>query len=163
MPINFPSNPSYGSTYSYPYEGITQTWTYQQINGPNGSTGAWISGSFSIDSGPEHIIGIISGTSEKIQSEAKWKYDVYRADYNNNSSWQISSEQITSGAVNTFEAANTSNLAYGFVVESGEGITLSGFTGFAIFPVPDNTVVEVFQDSNGVYFSAPNPIKGDCE
>ena len=65
-------------------------------------------------------------------------------------------------AKNLLEFQNTSTTAYGISVTGDQGITLSGFTGFAVMPVPNGTLVELIYKGGNYFFSAPNPIDGVC-
>lgn len=102
--------------------------------------------------------GSISGNS-KTSGIARWDYTVYNADFNG-SGWNISSPSVT--AYNLLEYQNTGTTAYGISVTGDQGITLTGFTGFAVMSVPNGTVVELIYKSGSYFFSAPNPIDGVC-
>lgn len=102
-------------------------------------------------------LGSVSGNSKE-SGVAKWEYTVYSADFNG--SWVISSPSVT--ATNLLEVQNTGTTAYGISVTGDQGITLSGFTGFAIMPVPNGTLVELIYKGGNYFFSAPNPIDGIC-
>jgi hypothetical protein len=102
--------------------------------------------------------GSISGNS-KTSGIARWDYTVYNADFNG-SGWDISSPSVT--AYNLLEYQNTGTTAYGISVTGDQGITLTGFTGFAIMPVPNGTIVELSYKGGKYFFSAPNPIDGIC-
>jgi len=175
MPINFPSNPGYGSGlssfYSYSAGGINQSWYW-------GDTGdypveAWIpfnsnAGGLIIGApgsqgpqgptGPNYDIGSISGNIKE-SGVARWQYTVFSAEFNG-SSWVIQSPSIT--ATNLLEVGNIGKTAYGISVTGNDGITLSGFSGFALMPVPNGTLVEMTHRGGKYFFSAPNPIDGKC-
>jgi hypothetical protein len=102
--------------------------------------------------------GSISGNS-KTSGIARWDYTVYNADFNG-SGWDISSPSVT--AYNLLEYQNTGTTAYGISVTGNQGITLTGFTGFAIMPVPNGTIIELSYKGGKYFFSAPNPIDGIC-
>jgi hypothetical protein len=103
-------------------------------------------------------LGSISGNSKE-SGVARWEYIVYSADFNG-TSWSIGAPSVT--AKNLLEIQNTGTTAYGISVTGDQGITLSGFTGFAVMPVPNGTVVELIYKSGSYFFSAPNPIDGVC-
>jgi hypothetical protein len=103
-------------------------------------------------------MGSISGNSKE-SGIARWDYTVYSADFNG-SSWVVSSPSVT--ATNLLEVQNTGTTAYGISVTGDQGITLSGFTGFAVMPVPNGTLVELIYKGGNFFFSAPNPIDGIC-
>ena len=102
--------------------------------------------------------GSLSGNS-KTSGIARWDYVVYNADFNG-SGWNISSPSVT--AYNLLEIQNTGTTAYGISVTGDQGLTLTGFTGFAIMPVPNGTIVELSYKRGKYFFSAPNPIDGIC-
>lgn len=102
--------------------------------------------------------GSISGNS-KTSGIARWDYTVYNTDFNG-SGWDVSSPSVT--AYNLLEYQNTGTTAYGISVTGDQGITLTGFTGFAIMPVPNGTIVELSYKGGKYFFSAPNPIDGIC-
>lgn len=102
--------------------------------------------------------GSISGNS-KTSGIAKWDYTVYNATFDG-SEWNISSPSIT--AYNLLEVRNTGTTAYGISVTGDQGLTLSGFTGFSVMPVPNGTIVELSYRGGKYFFSAPNIINGSC-
>jgi hypothetical protein len=110
----------------------------------------------SITFGPE--FGSISG-NEQTSGIAKWDYTVYNTTFDG-SEWITSSPSIT--AYNLLEIQNTSTSAYGISVTGDQGLTLSGFTGFAVMPVPNGTIVELSYRGGKYFFSAPNIINGSC-
>ena len=103
-------------------------------------------------------LGSISGNSKE-SGVARWEYTVYSADFNG-TSWSIGAPSVT--AKNLLEIQNTGTTAYGISVTGDQGITLTGFTGFAIMSVPNGTIVELIYKSGSYFFSAPNPIDGVC-
>ena len=102
--------------------------------------------------------GSISG-NEQTSGIAKWDYTVYNTTFDG-SEWITSSPSIT--AYNLLEIQNTSTSAYGISVTGDQGLTLSGFTGFAVMPVPNGTIVELSYRGGKYFFSAPNIINGSC-
>ena len=104
--------------------------------------------------------GIIVGSTKRSSDKAMWNYQLFEGTYNG-STWDQGSK-LTELAKNLLEFGNTPTTAYGISVLSGAGVTLSGFTGFSIKPVPDGTIVEVLIDGTAFFFSAPNPIDGTC-
>ena len=110
----------------------------------------------SITFGPE--FGSISG-NEQTSGIAKWDYTVYNTTFDG-SELITSSPSIT--AYNLLEIQNTSTSAYGISVTGDQGLTLSGFTGFAVMPVPNGTIVELSYRGGKYFFSAPNIINGSC-
>lgn len=103
-------------------------------------------------------LGSISGNSKE-PNVAKWEYTVYSADFDG-SSLLVGPPSVT--AKNLLEFQNTSTTAYGISVTGDQGITLSGFTGFAVTPVPNGTLVKLIYKGGNYFFSAPNPIDGVC-
>ena len=103
-------------------------------------------------------MGTISGNT-KDSGIAKWTYTVFDTSFDG-SSW-ITGNSSVSG-YNLLEVNNTSTTAYATSVTGSEGITLAGFTGFAVQPVPDGTKVELIYQSGTYFFSAPNPVTGEC-
>lgn len=100
----------------------------------------------------------ISGNAQA-SGTARWDYTVYNASYNG-SEWITSSPSIT--AYNLLEVQNTGTTAYGISVTGDRGLTLSGFTGFSVMPVPNGTIVELSYRGGKYFFSAPNIINGSC-
>lgn len=117
----------------------------------------------------------------KVSGIARWKYQwVQVVRKANTSAFADSmfdtlsggrnSDAVSGGAiryaVNLFEVANTSVLAYGMAVTT-DGVALQNADTYDFEPVPLNTIVEMrlTRDRGGVIsptFSAPNPIDGDC-
>lgn len=102
-------------------------------------------------------LGSISGNTKE-NGVARWEYIVYSADFDG--SWIVSSPSVT--AMNLLEINNTTSNAYGTSLTGSEGVTLSGFTGFSVNPVPNGTIVELIYKNGNYFFSAPNPIDGVC-
>lgn len=70
-------------------------------------------------------------------------------------------------ASNTLEYGNTASMAYGFAVDTADGVTLSNVLGFTVQPVPTSTIVmmHAIRANNGgltFCFAAPNRIDGSC-
>jgi hypothetical protein len=107
------------------------------------------------------FMGMITGNADKISGVARWIYDIKPASFNG-SNWSLGGQSLT--ALNLLEFANVTNSAYGMGVLPPDGITLSrpGFTGFSVRPVPNGVPVEVIIKDNTLFFSAPNPIDGEC-
>jgi len=129
---------------------------------------------------PIIILAKITG-STKISGVARWKYsfaEVLRDADTSAMTGTMFSERtggITSGAAsladyratNVLEAANTNALWYGVAVQGAQGTQLVSNDAFNVQPVPNNTVVEMtITRSRGgnafAYFSAPNPVDGNC-
>jgi hypothetical protein len=75
------------------------------------------------------------------------------------------SDTAQGAAWNILEMANTESKAFGFDVTNG--VDLNDFDGFAIEPVPTDTVVQMWftratDGSLRAEFAAPNPINGTC-
>ena len=104
--------------------------------------------------------GIIASSTKRSSDKAMWNYLLFEGTYNG-LTWD-QGIKLTESAKNLLEFGNTPTTAYGISVLSGAGVTLSGFTGFSIKPVPDGTIVEVLIDGTAFFFSAPNPIDGTC-
>lgn len=122
----------------------------QGASGPPGTPG----------SGGETINIALIDSSEKVSGVAKWNYQVRNSTFNG--SWSPSGSSYT--ANNLLEYGNSGTTAYGFSVSTPDGITLqnSNFSGFSIKPVPNGIPVVVFERNGSYFFSAPNPIDGDC-
>ena len=103
-------------------------------------------------------LGTISGNA-KDSGIAKWTYTVFDTSFDG-SSWITGNSSVN--GYNLLEVNNTSTIAYATSVTGSEGITLAGFTGFAVQPVPDGTKVELIYQSGTYFFSAPNPVTGEC-
>ena len=103
-------------------------------------------------------LGTISGNA-KDSGIAKWTYTVFNTSFDG-SSWITGNSSVN--GYNLLEVNNTSTTAYATSVIGSEGITLAGFTGFAVQPVPNGTKVELIYQSGTYFFSAPNPVTGEC-
>lgn len=155
--LTFPKNPSEGQTASWTFTDdnnvvIKRLWTF------DAGTSSWSATPANLASGAGSELGSVSGNSKE-SGVARWEYTVYSADFNG-SSWVVSSPSVT--ATNLLEVQNTGTTAYGISVTGDQGITLSGFTGFAVMPVPNGTLVELIYKGGNYFFSAPNPIDGIC-
>jgi hypothetical protein len=71
-------------------------------------------------------------------------------------------------AGNILEWGNSSSLAYGFAVDTADGVTLQNVTGFSVQPVPNGALVVMHAmrcaNDGGLHFcfAAPNRIDGSC-
>jgi hypothetical protein len=107
------------------------------------------------------FMGMITGNANKFPEVARWIYDIQPASFVDGG-WSLGGQGLT--ALNLLEFANVTNSAYGIGVLTPDGITLSrqGFTGFSVRPVPNGVPVEIIIKNNTLFFSAPNPIDGEC-
>lgn len=163
--LTFPANPYDGQT-------ITQTFTHTGGDAGNRvmvrrwswneSRGVWVTNTGLLTDFVETFIGIVSGNSRSDLTVAKWDYFVFPADYNGSSDKWEANGQSRVTAQNLYEMTNTNDLIYGSDATGAAGLTFENFSGFGVTPVPDNLPVEVYTISSNYFFSAPNPINGDC-
>jgi len=129
---------------------------------------------------PQRFLARITNAT-KITGIARWKYGFEEVLRNPDTSGMATAlfsprtggitsdlqSLATYKATNLLEAGNTSTLWYGVAVQGSQGIQLVSNDAFNVLPVPVNAVVEmtVVRSRGGnafAYFSAPNPIDGDC-
>lgn len=118
---------------------------------------------------PRLITAQITSADIQVGGTAKWNYGWKQVE-RNLLVWQDKPEGLTSAttgcskALNMLEGANTSTLAYGFIVAA---LSLTDYPNYQILPVPNLTVVHLWMlrdatDAISFEFSAPNPIGGEC-
>lgn len=161
--LTFPANPYDGQT-------ITQTFTHTGGDAGNrvmvrrwswnASRGVWVTNTGLLTDFIETFMGVVSGNSRSDGTVAKWTYQIYPSDYDGDK-WSPNGEGRVF-AQNLYEMTNTNDLIYGSDATGAAGLTFENFPGFGVRPVPDGLPVEVYTISSTYFFSAPNPISGDC-
>jgi len=159
----FPPTPEDGQT-------ITQVFTHTGGDAQNrvvvrrwswnASRGVWISNTGLITDYIETFMGVVSGNSRDDLTIAKWTYEVYPSDYDGEKWYPNGNPSVF--AQNLYEMTNTNQIIYGSDATGDEGLTFDKFLGFGVTPVPNGLPIEVYTINSTYFFSAPNPINGDC-
>lgn len=114
------------------------------------------------------------GAATQISGRAIWNYEWTQVRAQTTAS-SVTTANVSNGLNNTtqgkawniLEWANTDAVAYGYNVDTANGVDLTDYEGFKIDKVPAGTVVQMWltRATDGTLraeFMAPNPITGAC-